>query len=131
MKCVFEEDGSATAADLWNRADALYSSELVYPEARAAAAAARRAGRIDSARLRAAVDDIEALCDELTVIGVDAALARDAGELAEAHALRGYDAVHLASAISMADPELVVATWESQLGDAAVRVGYAVVPATP
>lgn len=52
------------------------------------------------------------------------------GALAETHALCGYDAVHLASAIAIADPALVVATWDRDLADAAVRAGYAVVPAT-
>ena len=35
------------------------------------------------------------------VIGVDDPLARLAGELAETYGLRGYDAVHLASTISI------------------------------
>jgi predicted nucleic acid-binding protein len=128
MKCVFEEDGSALADDLWNRAETVYSSQLVYPEARAAAAAANRAGRIDAARLRSAVEEIEALCDELAVLGVDAGLARDAGELAERHALRGFDAVHLAAALSIGDPGVLVATWDRALGDAAARLGRLVVP---
>jgi len=62
------------------------------------------------------------------VIGLDAALARAAGELAERHALRGYDAVHLASAIAIDDPNLVMATWDRDLSAAAAQ-HRAVVPA--
>lgn len=64
---------------------------------------------------------IEALCEGLDVIGLDAALARIAGDLAERHALRGYDAVHLASALAIEDPELVMATWDRDLATAAAR----------
>jgi len=62
------------------------------------------------------------------MIGLDAALARAAGELAERHALRGYDAVHLASAIAIEDSDLVMATWDRDL--AAAAAGHCtVVPA--
>jgi predicted nucleic acid-binding protein len=94
------------------------SSQLIYPEARAAAAAAHRRGRIDARTLRSAVRSIDELSAELDVIGLDAALARIAGELAERHALRGYDAVHLASAIAIEEPDLVMATWDRELATA-------------
>jgi predicted nucleic acid-binding protein len=79
--------------------------------------------------LRAAAGTIDDLCGELAVIGLDEALARAAGELAEHHALRGYDAVHLASATAIAHPDLVMATWDRDLASAAVVMDLAVVPA--
>jgi uncharacterized protein len=78
--------------------------------------------------LRAAVGKLDELCDELAVIGVDKALARTAGQLAEQHGLRGYDAVHLASALAVGDPDLVMATWDRDLAGAANGSGVAVVP---
>jgi uncharacterized protein len=105
------------------------SSHLVYPEARAAAAAGRRGGRIDGLTLRRVVGAIDDLCAELRLIGVDAELARRAGELAEQHELRGYDAVHLATALSLNDLRLVVTTWDSDLASAVVACGRAVAPA--
>jgi uncharacterized protein len=59
---------------------------------------------------------------------VDAQLARDAGELAERFSLRGYDAVHLASALSAGGPVTLV-TWDEDLKRAAARSGCAVAPA--
>lgn len=53
---------------------------------------------VPSAILRRAVDRIDELCTELDVIGLDPDLAHAAGDLAEAHGLRGYGAVHLATA---------------------------------
>jgi predicted nucleic acid-binding protein len=92
---------------------------------------ANRIGRIDADTLRSAVRAIDDLYAELRVIGIDGALARLAGELAELHGLRGYDAVHLASAISLEDAGLLTVTWDHDLADAAVACGYAVVPAQP
>lgn len=65
------------------------------------------------------------------MVGIDDTLARSAGELAELHGLRGHNAVHLASAISLEDSELLTVTWDRDLADAAVACGYAVAPASP
>jgi uncharacterized protein len=88
-------------------------------------------GRIDTDTLRSAVRAIDDLYAELRVIGIDGALAQFAGELAELHGLRGYDAVHLASAISVEDAGLVTVTWDRDLADAVAACGYAVLPASP
>lgn len=125
---MFDEPGSDIAAELWDRADVVASNQLIYPEAHAAAAAAHRGGRIDARTLRSAVRSIDDLCEELDVIGLDVVLARAAGELAERHALRAYDAVHLASAIAIEDPDLVMATWDRDLA-AATAQHRTVVPA--
>jgi len=53
-----------------------------------------------------------------------------AGELAETLSLRGYDAVHLASAEVMAGPDLVLATSDHQLQSAALTLGFALADLT-
>lgn len=58
---------------------------------------------------------------------MDAQLARDAGDLAERFALRGYDAVHLASALSAGGPVTLV-TWDADLRSAAEQNGCAIAP---
>jgi predicted nucleic acid-binding protein len=55
-----------------------------------------------------------------------AALARHAGELAEAHRLRGHDAVQLAAARRASDPNVVVVAGDSSLLDPATAEGMAV-----
>ncbi len=52
-----------------------------------------------------AIEDFEAIQDELFLVGVDTVLAREAGDLAEGLGLRGYDAVHLASALALGEPD--------------------------
>lgn len=128
LKLVLLEPASDVADRLWDRAGIAVSSRLAYPEARAALAAARRLDRIDDRALRRAVSDLEVLCDELRILGLDAELATLAGDLAERYALRGYDAVHLASALSVEDENLVLATWDRDLGRAAASAGHIVVP---
>jgi predicted nucleic acid-binding protein len=128
IKTVLEEDGSQLVDELWSRSSSRIASRLVYPEGRAALAAAQRAGRIDEAAHHTAAQDLEAACAAMALIGVDWVLAQHAGEIAERYALRGYDAVHLASAINAQDPDLVLVTWDRDLALAATTAGLAVIP---
>jgi predicted nucleic acid-binding protein len=109
--------------ELWDRADLLVSSQLVYPEARAALAAAARAGRTDQPTHVSAVGALEDLCAQLRIIAVDEPLARQAGDLASQHALRGYDAVHLACALHVESDDVLLATWDEALNSAARATG--------
>jgi uncharacterized protein len=92
-------------------------------------AAARRAGRVTARAHGRAVAELDALHAELVLVGVDDALARRAGELADERALRGYDAVHLASALALGPGETILVTWDRDLSNAAVGAGLAVAPA--
>jgi predicted nucleic acid-binding protein len=129
VKLLVFEEGSDLAGEVWSHATSRVASRLVYPEARAALAAAARAGRIDDPSRAAAVRDLEAACEAMDLIGVDRELARHAGYLAERHALRGYDAVHLATALSVVDPASVVVTWDRDLARGALAAGRSVIPA--
>ena len=120
---VIDEPSSAIAARLWDEADRVVSSRLVYAEGRAALAMARRLDRIDERELREAVDNFESLHDQLDVIEVTERLIREAGGLAEQLSLRGYDAVHLASARLVDDAETVLAAGDQSLLVAARAIG--------
>jgi len=104
------------------------SSILSYPEGRAALSAARRGGRLSANAHRRAREDFESLHSELLLIGIDRPLAHRAGQLAEDLALRGYDAVHLASALSAGTATTVI-SWDQDLTRAAAQSGCAVAPA--
>jgi uncharacterized protein len=109
--------------ELWDRAALLVSSQLVDPEARAALAAAVRAGRIDESTHVSAVATLEDLYAQLRIVTIDEPLARHAGDLATQHALRGYDAVHLACALHLSGDDTVFATWDNALNFAARATG--------
>lgn len=126
IKLVVVEGGSELAAELWGSASPAASSILVYPEGRAALGAARRLDRLGPEEHREALSAFEEICAELSAVGVDQKLAARAGEHAEDLGLRGYDAVHLATALELGDPEVVLVTWDRDLGRAAERVGLGV-----
>ena len=71
---------------------------------------------------------MDGLCTKLGVIGLEPDLAHSAGELAEAHGLRGYDAVHLATALSIDGDSMLLATWDGNLANSAVAAGCSVSP---
>ena len=123
---LVEEGGSDVAGRLWDAADHVVSSRLVYAEGRAALAQAHRTDRIDAAGLRRVVTDLEVLMGDLDLVEVGAAVVHRAGQLAELLALRGYDAIHLGSAESLADPDLVLVAGDRQLLRAAGELQIAV-----
>jgi uncharacterized protein len=125
---VIVETGSDLVAELWDARLDVASSILSYPEARAALAAARRGGRLGAIAHRRAREDFEVLYGELLVIGVDGHLAGRAGQLAERLGLRGYDAVHLASALALA-ADVTFVSWDTQRRRAAAASGCAAAPA--
>jgi hypothetical protein len=128
---VIEEPSSAVASRLWDEADRVVSSRLVYAEGRAALAMAHRMDRIDERGLRTAVDGFEALHEQLDMVEVTGGLIREAGGLAEQLGLRGYDAVHLASARLVDDAEMVLAAGDRSLRAAAQVLGIATADLTP
>lgn len=126
MKLVVVEDGSDLAAELWGSAYPAASSILAYPEGRAALAAARRLNRLGKEGHKEAVATFEELYADLVTVGVDQELARHAGEHAEDLGLRGYDAVHLATALELGDEEVVLVTWDRDLAQAAEHLGLGI-----
>ena len=127
VKLVIVEDGSELVAELWRTRLRAASSILSYPEGRAALAAARRGGRLSTRGHARAGEEFESLQSELLLVGIDAPLARRAGELAEQFALRGYDAVHLATALALGTDATLV-SWDEDLRRAAAQSGCAVAP---
>jgi predicted nucleic acid-binding protein len=95
---VIAEHGSDLVHDLWSGAHRGASSVLAYAEGR----------------------------EEVVAIGVDEQLTRAAGALASEFALRGYDAVHLATALSIAEHHVALVTWDHDLCSAAAEAGLIV-----
>lgn len=121
LKLLIDEDGSERAGLIWDTADVLAGSALIVVEARAALAAAERGARLTAAQHHEAEGELAALVDELSIVEVTEQLIAEASDLAQQEALRGYDAVHLASALVI-EAELV-ASADAALCDAAARRG--------
>ncbi|MEI7505443.1 MAG: type II toxin-antitoxin system VapC family toxin [Actinomycetes bacterium] len=125
VKLLIDEIGSEQAEEIWNVSSTLGSSMVLYVESRAALAAAKRRGRINDANLVKAKLILEGLHSQLYVVEVTSKLVKMAAELAEEFSLRGYDSIHLASAIFMrAD---VFASSDEALSAAAQANGFHIV----
>jgi predicted nucleic acid-binding protein len=129
VKLVVKEAGSELAAQLWDGCDAALASRLAYPEVRAALAAAARNHDLDADGLRTAEQSWEEFWAATRPVELTPAVERQAGELAREHALRGADSVHLASALAIGDPDLVIAVWDRRLHAGALATGSSVTPA--
>ncbi len=123
---IINEPSSERWQRVWNESSRVVSVRLLYPEARAALAKAERMGRLSAPQRVAAVVELDTIITEIDHIEVSEALAHRAGELAQAHGLRGYDAVHLAAASAVADRDVVLVTGDSDLANAANSIGIAV-----
>lgn len=129
VKLLTTETGSSLASALWDGCDAALSSRLAYPEVRAALAAASRNHDLTGSELAETERDWEDFWAATRPVELTAAVERHAGCLARTHALRGADAVHLASALAVGDTGLIVAVWDRRLHDAALAAGCRVAPA--
>lgn len=129
VKLVIEEDSTDIAAELWDGCDVATSSRLAYPEVRAALSAAHRAHRLALKDLDRAERDLEEYWRAVRPVELSATVAARAGDLARSLALRGADAVHLASAVALGDADPVVAVWDRHLHAGAAALGLRVAPA--
>lgn len=128
VKRLLGESGADLAVQVWDGAAEVASSEVVYPEARAALAAAHRSGRLDREELGATICKLERLMADIRLIRMDGEMTDVAGGLAERHALPGFDAIHLAAVLSIEAPRVVVTTWDRRLSAASRECGMPVVP---
>src|SRR4051794_26573555 len=115
VKLLVDEEGSDLAAALWDGCDAVAASRLAYAEVRAALAAAGRGGRLDPAGQRQAESAWQDYWSGVRMVELTDAVATRAGELAGRHALRGADAVHLASVLAIGAEHALLAAWDRRL----------------
>jgi len=125
LKLAIDEDGSDAAHDAWLAAQRRISSRLLYPEARAGLARARRMSRIGLRELATARVSVEEYIGDVDLVDVTETVTRHAGELAERYGLRAYDAVHLATVDGVADETTVLVATDADLIRAARAHGVA------
>ena len=117
VKLYVEEKGSPDVRDMVAEAAVVTTSVVAYPEMRAALARLRRSGDLSPTKLAAAKRDFEAQWPGFLSLEVTAAVGREAGEFAEQYALRGFDALHLASFAEIARRADVTDTRFSSFDD--------------
>lgn len=127
IKLYIREAGSDDIQALVDQADYVVTSVLAYPEVRATLARRRRKRLMTAAELTRVVAQFEADWARLVVLACGEPIAVEAGRLAEVHALRGADAVHLASFAVLAgrcdDQDLRFSSADTRLTTAARSLG--------
>lgn len=126
LKLYLLEIGAPETQALRDRAGSVATSLVAYPEARSGLARALRSGRVTPGDYQAILRAFEADWPMYLVQDVTDTLVRLAGNLAEKHSLRGYDAVHLASALTLqrelGEP-VTFSAWDERLVSAADSEG--------
>ena len=101
VKVYVEEAGSAGVREKADQAEGLATSRIAYAEARAALARKLRERGLSRAGYRSVVDDLNGDWEDYFIVDVSDSVVKFAGDLAGKHALRGADAIHLASALRL------------------------------
>jgi len=101
------------------------TSMVAYAECRAALAAAERGGRVEAPAVAVARARLDDIWFELERVSVTEDRIRHAGALCDQRALRGFDALHLASALALGNATSFL-TWDSRLAQAARLEGMEV-----
>jgi uncharacterized protein len=102
VKLYVDEPGSGDVRRQVEEAEIVAASVVAYPEARAALARRRREQSLTVAGHRRSKTALDADWPHVLALDVSTPLARSAGDLAEQHKLRGFDALHLASYLAVA-----------------------------
>lgn len=106
----------------------LFTSVVTYAEVLSAISRGHRSGRITEREYREAKSGFSQNWREILIIELKEDVLADAERLIDSYGLRGFDAVHLCSAIWLAEPRLSFACFDQRLRVAAESEGFAVVP---
>lgn len=126
VKLYVEEEGSEQVALLVETASYCTTCIVAYAEARAAFARRSREQAFSLEEYQRIKLSLERDWGRYIVLNLDFNLVAQAGELADKHALRGYDSIHLASAISLREQvasPVVFSAWDARLLSAAKAEG--------
>ena len=133
VKRYVAERGSRETRELSTKADVVATSLITRAEVAAALAKAVRLGIIEPDSGRKAQRAFASQWPDIAKVPVTEALVSRAGALSWDFALRGYDAVQLASALTWQEAvgaEITLATFDRELWDAGKRAGVRIWPET-
>lgn len=101
VKLYVPEPESSAVQQLVESAEIAAISLVAYAEARAAFARKHRERAVDLKDYRRIIQEFNNDWDNYFIVDVTEPLVKRAGQLAEQHGLRGYDAIQLSSAVLM------------------------------
>ena len=129
---LYLDEVHSEAVHRWaQEAEVLATSRVAYPETLAALARRRRKGDLDDASFQRVSTTFKEQWPSFAILDLNEMVA---GELAITHALRGFDAIHLAAALELhlgAEETLLAFTaFDARLAQAARTAGLQVLDST-
>ena len=121
---VVAESSSSRCAEIWQACDSRVSSMIVVTEAYAGLALALRIGRLSQNDHSRAARLLNDRIEELDLVIVTRAIVDSAAALALTQSLRGYDAVHAATALALRSDDTVAIASDQTLLKAFRTLGF-------
>jgi len=131
VKLYVREAGSTALRAHAAKAGALATSVVAYAEIRAAFARLKQSGGSSDAMHQQRLQQLDRDWEALLRVELAPDVLRSAGDLSEIYGLRGFDSIHLASALwlkARVSEPVVFAVFDKRLGAAASKAGLSVVP---
>ncbi len=131
VKLYLSEPGSEASLRLWRESQGITVSAVGYAELVAAFHRKRREGIVSREGLTRAIRSFKSDWDSVQVVPVSPQLNRRIDRLVADHPLRGFDTIHLASALTVRDAvgeELLFVSADQRLLEAAQKEGLNVYP---
>lgn len=126
VKLYAEEIGSERIRDIVRNATVISTSKIAYAEARAAFARKQKDDGFPIRALQKMVEDFNRDWEDYFVIEITDGLIKFAGDIAQKHLLRGFDSIHLASAINLKNKirtDVYFSSNDTKLNHAAEKEG--------
>lgn len=134
VKLYIVEEGTDDVIAWMQNADLIGTAIITRVEVVAALTRAIRGNRLEAHEVEEALNDFRSNWAHYQHINLDDQLMARADSLASLYALRGYDAIHLACALTWSEllgAPISLATFDRELRDAAQKSGIEVFPQTP
>lgn len=142
VKIYVAEEGSTIVKENINLVTLVATSKVAYPEARAAFARAKREEILTDQSYRKVIETFNAEWPSYYTLELTDRVCYLAGALAEKHSLRGFDSIHLASAMLLgellqgkvektdkeAELDLIAGCWDKNLLEALQAEGFNTFP---
>ena len=131
VKKYFKEAGSSEVIFHWKKATAIATSSIAYAEAMASFYGKKREANIRRDIFQALIESFQQDWKSLICIQVNDDLNDMIDKVLSRHPLRGFDSIHLASALILHDAapqELLFACFDKTLVQAAVAEGLSPLP---
>jgi len=129
VKLYVEEIDSEKIKNFAHNAAVVSTSKIAYAEARAAFAKKQKERGFSPKDLKKIVEDFNRDWESYFVIEITDGLIRFAGDIAEKYILRGFDSIHLASAIHLKNrtsSDVHFSSFDTRLNQSAEKEGIVI-----